>query len=688
MVIKVAVDQMPSLPQVLIEILDAIGSDNADFQSIAKTIRRETAVTAKLISAANSSYFGSTKHCDSIERALLFLGTDAVKTIVITTSIKQFFSNFNQDHTQFLKAFWRRSLINANVAKVLATLTSYSNPDEAYLCGLLMDVGQLILLTSEAESYLSMIANSSSDNELTTEEEKRFGITHCELAGDLVESWDIPGFMADACRYHQEPVDSILDTHHLVKIINLTSLLSAKTDIDDHTLEVANTLFGLNEALTRELRTRIGSDADNMASALGINIDSDSDHSEASRKLGEKIGAIAELSQISADLWQANSNEGLQKAIDRALFLTFGITDNILFVYDAEHNILTARASSEQNEQKPIFTVPAEPGRSVISDTQLLGKPVNSADLDGSLKIIDRQLLRYLNASNLISWPLKSKQDSATTVGVLVLGANPDHAKILQDKAQLISALCIEIAEATRKNLQRIEYVEEKSSESVDYQLHINEAVHEASNPLSIIRNYLELLSIKLGDEDDASNELTIIKEEIDRVGNILLRLKEPERTDGATSPVDINTIITSIAQIFRASICTTKKIDLELKLDETLTDSQGNPEYLKQILTNLLKNAVEALPINGRITISSEASVSFSGRHFVGIYIEDNGPGIDATIKKHLFSPVTSTKGEGHSGLGLSIVKKLIDEMGGSIVCRSNASNGTQFQILLPKLN
>ncbi|MFT7128641.1 MAG: HD-like signal output (HDOD) protein/signal transduction histidine kinase [Gammaproteobacteria bacterium] len=688
MVIKVAVDQMPSLPQVLIEILDAIGSDRADFQSIAKVIRHESAVTAKLISAANSSYFGSTKHCDSIERALLFLGTDAVKTIVITTSIKQFFGNFNQDHAQFLKTFWRRSLISANVAKVLATLTGYSNPDEAYLCGLLMDVGQLMLLTSEEKSYLSIIGSSNSDNELVTEEERLFGITHCELAGELIESWNIPGFMADACRYHQEPVDSILDTHHLVKIINLTSLLSAETDIDDHALEVADTLFGLNEALTRELLTRIGNDADNMASALGININNDSDQSEANKKLGEKVGAIAELAQISSDLWQVNSHEGLQKAIDRALFLTFGITDNMLFIYDTEHNILTARASSEQDEEKPTFTVPAESGRSIVSDTQLSGKSIISADLDGSLKIIDRQLLRYLNANSLVSWPLKSKQDSATIVGVLVLGANPDHAKLLQDKAQLISALCCEIAEAIRKNIERIESVEVENSDSVDYQLQINEAVHEASNPLSIIRNYLELLSIKLGDEDGASKELTIIKEEIDRVGNILLRLRDPEQTDGATGPVDINSIVTSIAQIFRASICTTKNIDLELKLDKTLTDTQANPEHLKQILTNLLKNAVEALPVKGKITISSEASVSFSGRHFVGIYIEDNGPGIDEKIKKNLFSPVTSTKGDGHSGLGLSIVKKLIDEMSGSIVCRSSAPNGTQFQILLPKLN
>jgi len=687
-VTKVAVDRMPSLPQVLIEILDAIGSDQADFQSIAKTIRHETAVTAKLISAANSSYFGSTKQCDSIERALLFLGTDAVKTIVITTSIKQFFSNFNQDHAQFLKSFWRRSLISANVAKVLATLTSYTSPDEAYLCGLLMDVGQLILLTDNEEQYLSIVGNSKTDDQLLDEEDAFFSTTHCELAGDLIESWNIAGFMSDACRYHHETADSILDAHHLVKIINLTSLLSAKPDIDDHTLEAANTLFGLNEALTRELLTRIGNDADNMANALGINISNDSDYGEANSQLGEKIGAIAELAQVSSDLWRANSQEALQNAIDRALFLTFGVTDNMLFVYDPELNILTGQANAEQDEQKPIFTVPAEPGRSMISDTLLSRKSLSSEKVDGTLKIIDKQLLRYLNGSTLACWPLVSKHDPNAILGVLVLGANPENGKLLHNKANLLTALCSEIAEAIRKNFQRIERAELENNDNVDYQLHISEAVHEASNPLSIIRNYLELLSIKLGDENEASAELNIIKEEIDRVGNILLRLKEPEPTEVADGPVNINDVILSITRIFKASICATKEIDLELKLDETMTDTQANPEHLKQILTNLLKNAVEALPIKGKIIVSSEASVSFSGRHFVGIYIEDNGPGISENIKKHLFSPVTSTKGEGHSGLGLSIIKKLIDEMDGSIVCRSNPKSGTQFQILLPKLN
>ena len=205
------------------------------------------------------------------------------------------------------------------------------------------------------------------------------------------------------------------------------------------------------------------------------------------------------------------------------------------------------------------------------------------------------------------------------------------------------------------------------------------------ATPLSIIRNYLEMLRIKLGNEHDANEGLELIKEEIDRVGNILLRLKDPAQITESDTTLNINRVITTTAHIFEDSICITKNITVEKHLDNSVSEISGNPEHLKQILTNLLKNATEALEPGGKITISSEASVSFSGRDFSAINIEDNGPGIASEVKKNMFSPVKSTKGQGHSGLGLSIVKKLIDDMDGSIVCRSNSESGTQFQILLP---
>ncbi len=695
MVTKTAIDQLPSLPQVLVQILDAVQKDNADYQRIADIIRHDAGIATRLVAVANSSYYGRAKNCESIERALLFLGTDVVKTIVITASIKQFFSHFNQQHQNFLKSFWRRSLITANFAQVLATLTSYSAPDEAYLCGLLADVGQLITLTNNEKQYLAMLENAHTDSQLLTAEQQQFGTTHCEIGADLIDSWGISGFMGDAVRYHHEADKLILDAHHLVKIVNLASQLSATEDIDDQALATADNLFGLNESLTRELFSRINSDVDAIASSLGIDI-SDTEttgkgYQQANQQLGERLGELGELAQLNAALWQARSQDGLQEAAQRSLFLTLGITGSVLFLLDKEKQRLCSQTSGQDTpepNQALNFEIPLEAGRSLISDAFLQDHQQSSSQ-SKTLTVVDRQMLRYCQSDILVCWPLTQNATKAigqsNTVGVLVFACSQEKLTELEQRASLATQICQEIASAIADTTQRFQLIDQEGPTSSQYQLHIREAVHEASNPLSIIRNYLEMLRIKLGDEHDANEGLELIKDEIDRVGNILLRLKDPEQITEGDTTVDINEVIKATAHIFEDSICVTKNISLETHLDSNLTETSGNPEHLKQILTNLLKNAVEALEAGGKITVSSEASVSFSGRDFTAINIEDNGPGIAPEIKKNLFSPVNSTKGQGHSGLGLSIVKKLIDDMDGSIVCRSNPNSGTQFQILLP---
>ena len=80
----------------------------------------------------------------------------------------------------------------------------------------------------------------------------------------MIASWQLGGFMADAVRYHHEPSVQILDAHHLVKIVNLASALSATSELGDEAIEQADLLFGLNEALTRELGARISDDVERL----------------------------------------------------------------------------------------------------------------------------------------------------------------------------------------------------------------------------------------------------------------------------------------------------------------------------------------------------------------------------------------------------------------------------------------
>jgi HD-like signal output (HDOD) protein/signal transduction histidine kinase len=682
-----AMERLPSLPQVLLRILDAIHSERADYQQIADIVRHDTAMAARLLGVANSSYYGRAKGCQTIERALLFLGTDTVKTIVITASIKQFFNRFNPHHGPFVKAFWRRSLISANFAHILANLTGYPAPEEAYLCGLLMDVGQLILLNQHDQRYLDVLAAATDDRSLLEAERSSFQRSHNEIGADMVDAWQLSGFSGDAVRYHHEAGAQILDAHHLVKIINLASLFSAPGPIRDEAIEQADQLFSLTEALTRELRERIDADVQRIAGGLNIDIsDNPSDSDSTSQQLGERLGQLSQLSQMNSELWRDQSRAALEQTIRRIVFMTLGIERCLLFTLDEKREKVSARTGDPQIDQAPSsdadFIVPLLPQRSLVTDALLMQRPLSSADSDlSALAVIDRQLLKLCETDHILCLPLSK---NGVQIGVLVLGINTGADDPQASKPVLLAGLCSEIASAMQHHQQQIQNAEASTANGGALQLKISEAVHEASNPLSIIRNYLEMLRVKLGEEHQANADLNLIKQEIDRVGTILLRLREPESAAAGNGDVALNKLITDIARIFEQSLCATHQIDLQLNLAESIPLVRSNVTHLQQVLTNLLKNAIEALPPGGKIVLGSESGVIVNGRNFAVVTVADNGPGIPEPVLRQLFSPVVSTKGTGHSGIGLSITKKLMDEIGGSILCKSNKT-GTQFQIFIP---
>ena len=685
---RTTLDRLPSLPQVLTKILDAVQSDRADFQHIAGIIRQDTAMTARLLGVANSSYYGRAKACQTVERALLFLGTETVKTIVITAAIKQFFNRFNPHHQPFVKEFWRRSLVAANFAHILANLTNYNAPEEAYLSALLMDAGQLILLNQYDRSYIDIWSAASGDNALIAAEREHFQRAHHDIAADMIDDWQLGGFMGDAVRFHHEASAQILDAHHLVKIINLSSLLSAPGSIGDDAIVLADQLFGLNEALTRELCSRIAEDVERLAGGLNIDIgdlNATANDTLAQQQLGERLGQLSQLGQMNNELWRSRTRAALEQAIRRIVFMTLNIEHCLLFIADAQKATLAAQIIPNDADAKaraPDFTLPLLPNRSLVSDAALQMESLRST-IDGkdTLAVIDKQLLKHCNADVLLCVPLIAK---GTAVGTLVLGLNRGGDDPQASKTLLLAGLCNEIAGAVHQHTQQMRNAAYAEDESESIQQKISEAVHEAGNPLSIIRNYLEMLRIKLGEQHQAHSDLELIKQEIDRVGTILLRLREPQSTLASNGEISLNKLVADIARIFEQSLCATHQIALELNLSDTMPPIRSNVTHLQQILTNLLKNAVEALPPNGRITLSTESGVMVNGRLFAAITVADNGPGIPEAVMRQLFSPVSSQKGAGHSGLGLSITKKLMDELHGSIVCKSN-KKGTQFQLLIP---
>ncbi|MBL4805813.1 MAG: PAS domain-containing sensor histidine kinase [Rhodobacteraceae bacterium] len=211
---------------------------------------------------------------------------------------------------------------------------------------------------------------------------------------------------------------------------------------------------------------------------------------------------------------------------------------------------------------------------------------------------------------------------------------------------------------------------------------------HEIRNPLAGISGAAQLLAMNLPPEDKEMTEL--ILDETKRIGELVNRVEMfGDLRPLSPSGVNIHDILSRgkrAAQAGFASHMQFKEI-----YDPSIPLVSGDPDQLMQVVQNLLKNAAEASPNGGTITLKTAFSpgvkLSMPGKRSeslpIVMTIADNGPGIPDSLKNDIFDPFVSSKANG-SGLGLSLVSKIIVDHGGIVECKSS-ENGASFQIMLP---
>ena len=155
----------------------------------------------------------------------------------------------------------------------------------------------------------------------------------------------------------------------------------------------------------------------------------------------------------------------------------------------------------------------------------------------------------------------------------------------------------------------------------------------------------------------------------------------------GATGDLSQRMLLPSLCALHADNL-----LDSELQIYGTARSAMSDAEQLKQVLMNLVQNAMQAMPEGGRITITTgsthddPAGFHLSGRStdFVEIRVRDSGPGLPEEHREHIFVPFFTTKKRG-TGLGLAISQRIIRSHGGSISVQSRPGEGAEFLIRLP---
>lgn len=643
--------KLPSLPEVMLRALEACHQD-ASFQTLSEIISADTALVSRVISLANSIKDSHESRVRSIEQALVSIGPQGVRSLVLTAALNQLQFGFGSEDWQQIRDFWRHSLTTALTARALATLTGYPYPEEVFMLGVLHNIGELVAIKTSTPDARQHYLNNQSD-----------------VAADLVSALGLGSMAADAMRYQQATPEETADAGHLVKLISLATRLALS---DAEGITAAATVFGLSEDLTREINRRITHEVAGIAQNLGISLDESYDGTSAVGELQEVILRQAIVNQALDFAEPGQATDSLLTEAAKSLGL---ITGSPALGFGPRDQLLTLIAGT--GGDVPELTISAKPGGSALTEAFNTGSPVGLAGR--SRTVLDRQLLTLLRTPSLIAIPVTV---GARSVGIFALGTDETR----QDSTlELASLFCRQLGQliASREATGQIPGAAEALQQELNHQ-QLRKQVHEVNNPLTIIRQYIYQLRNRL-DDPDVHQELDIIREELDRAGNLLQQMSQKEPGKEHAGGISLNDELDSLSRIVEDSLFDDGKRRLKLDLTENSALVNGPASALRQVIINLLRNAAEALPESGgTVTLKTSAPVLQNQRTWVELEISDTGAGIPEAVRNKLFAPVKTTKGEGHSGLGLSIVKQLVDDMDGIIACHTG-QDGTTFRILLP---
>lgn len=202
---------------------------------------------------------------------------------------------------------------------------------------------------------------------------------------------------------------------------------------------------------------------------------------------------------------------------------------------------------------------------------------------------------------------------------------------------------------------------------------------HEIKNPLSSIKTIATLLAERCGPKDGNAEDLQVILGEVDRLSVTTSQfLKFARPASGSSDTTDIVTVIEGVVHVL-SHLARQHNVRVVAKVAENVPAIACSEDILRQIVFNLVLNAIEAAPPNGQVRINVEHDANW-----LVATIRDAGVGISNDIKEQIFDPFVTSKTTG-TGLGLYVVRRNTEELGGTIAYESEPTRGTCFTIKLP---
>jgi HD-like signal output (HDOD) protein len=267
------ISHIATLPEITLKIVELVEDPKSTAQDLHKVISTDPALCSRILKVVNSSFYGLPGQIASINRAIVMLGLNAVKNIAIAASLAKLFRGGDLTSTFSAKDLWTHSNATAVCSKMLADALKLGLSDEAFLAGLMHDIGVMVEMQYDRNKLTELFEKlgdpkAPSVNMLESEE-AIFGATHQDFGAGLCEKWKFPKSFKAVTGFHHRPLELARESRTLVCLVYIADRIAAdvaggfrhdlmNTDIDnavrDELRLTAEKLAEIKKSLPEQLK--------------------------------------------------------------------------------------------------------------------------------------------------------------------------------------------------------------------------------------------------------------------------------------------------------------------------------------------------------------------------------------------------------------------------------------------------
>lgn len=254
------ISHIATLPEVTLKIIRLVEDPSSTAQDLHQVIAKDPALSTRILKVVNSAFYGLPGQIGSINRAIVLLGLNAVKNIAIAASLAKLFKGGQLTPTFSAKDLWSHSAATAAATKMIADKLRIGLSDEAFLAGLIHDVGLMVMMQYDRNKLIEVLDKTAANpgSNMLEIEQQIFGATHQDFGAALCEKWKFPRSFCNVTGFHHHPFDLPADQRTLTCMVVIADRLAAEANFGFR-LDVTDT------SISPELLDEIKLDAEGLA---------------------------------------------------------------------------------------------------------------------------------------------------------------------------------------------------------------------------------------------------------------------------------------------------------------------------------------------------------------------------------------------------------------------------------------